>query len=82
MHIHVLHHQHRIHLFCAERCHYQTSVDTSAAATADSWSDYEVEKGVTHSLIFLISSFFNFSNFLISYFHTLFVPISPFPLSK
>ncbi|MGB4798467.1 MAG: hypothetical protein WBP27_08645, partial [Gemmiger qucibialis] len=32
--------------------------------------------------IFLISSFFNFSNFLISYFHTLFVPISPFPLSK
>ena len=44
MHIHVLHHQHRIHLFAAERCHYQTSVDTSAAATADSWSDYEVEK--------------------------------------
>ena len=27
MHIHVLHHQHRIHLFAAERCHYQTSVD-------------------------------------------------------
>ena len=24
--------------------HYQTSVDTSAAATADSWSDCEVEK--------------------------------------
>jgi len=32
--------------------------------------------------IFLISSFFNFSNFRISYFHTLFVSISPFPLSK
>lgn len=44
MHIPVLHHQHRIHLFAAERCHYQASVDTSAAATADSWSDYEVEK--------------------------------------
>jgi len=44
MHIHVLHHQHRIHLFAAERCHYQTSMDTSAAATADSWSNYEVEK--------------------------------------
>ena len=44
MHIPVLHHQHRIHLFAAERCHYQTSVDTSAAATADSWSDCEVEK--------------------------------------